>query len=664
MNKIFKCSTLEKCLQTASAELGIPQNELKYKILREKKGFLIRYAEISVEIDEHKKIDPKINIDILEDDTTRNRSKKSFHKVNHEDGSISIKNGKIIVKDPAGEGNPAEIIPSNNISVYVDGIEIVERTPVFEKNKIEVKFEENDALRNLYINITEDGIEAYINIEAVPKIVYKLRDVNESSYVIFQMEKGEKIYPPLYTRSEIKEQLDRFNIKYGIIEENLEKCVKEHNIDNIIIAKGKNAIDDEDDTLEMKFESENSKKLKEDEDGNVDFKSIGFVKPVLKNDIVAIKHIGKLGTDGIDVKGKIIRHKKGKKKLLVAGEGCRLLDENTVVADIDGKPSARGNVLYVNKVHEVSGDVDLKTGNIQFIGDVIIYGSVKEGMNVSSHNNIDIHKNVEMGNVKAMGEIKIKGTVVGSTIEAGVEDVTSNQYVKDLKELKNILQVLVSSSIAVKQYNDNKGICSDGEIIKLLIEKKFKNIHSLCLKVINDSKEIDAQDNDIAIQIKDKLMGFGPLNIKDIRELEDLQEIINNKVYEIETNISLPVNTMISYCQDSNISSSGNIYVTGKGEYISNLTSYRSIYFTGSRSIARGGTIKASHEIKCKEVGSLGGVPTKLIVEKRGKIYVEVAYQNTIFVIGDREYHLEIPSKNVYAYLDTDGEIVVEKLKL
>ncbi|MBS5986361.1 hypothetical protein [Clostridium sp.] len=38
-----------------------------------------------------------------------------------------------------------------------------------------------------------------------------------------------------------------------------------------------------------------------------------------------------------------------------------------------------------------------------------------------------------------------------------------------------------------------------------------------------------------------------------------------------------------------------------------------------------------------------------------------VAYQNTVFCFEERQYILEAHSKNIKAYLDKDGEIVVEK---
>ena len=79
--------------------------------------------------------------------------------------------------------------------------------------------------------------------------------------------------------------------------------------------------------------------------------------------------------------------------------------------------------------------------------------------------------------------------------------------------------------------------------------------------------------------------------------------------------------------------------------------------------MARGGVIKAGKEIKCKVVGGLGGVSTKLIVEKKGHIWADLAYPNTRFIIGEREYVLDVLSKNIHAFIDEDRELIVEKLQ-
>ncbi|HCQ89755.1 MAG TPA: hypothetical protein DIU45_08475 [Clostridium sp.] len=89
-----------------------------------------------------------------------------------------------------------------------------------------------------------------------------------------------------------------------------------------------------------------------------------------------------------------------------------------------------------------------------------------------------------------------------------------------------------------------------------------------------------------------------------------------------------------------------------------------SVYFVADRSTTRGGIINAADEIKCKIVGTIAGVSTILKVKKSGHIHADIAYYNTKFIIGEKEFLLEEPSRNIHVYLDNDKELVVDKFKL
>ena len=79
------------------------------------------------------------------------------------DGSIQIKDGIIIVENPTGEGKPAVIFSSENMNIVMDGKFLNGKVEVFSHNNIEVIFEENEASRNLDIEISEDAMEAWIS---------------------------------------------------------------------------------------------------------------------------------------------------------------------------------------------------------------------------------------------------------------------------------------------------------------------------------------------------------------------------------------------------------------------------------------------------------------------------------------------------------------------
>ena len=308
--------------------------------------------------------------------------------------------------------------------------------------------------------------------------------------------------------------------------------------------------------------------------------------------------------------------------------------------------------------------MELKTGNIQFVGDVIVSGSVLEGMKVEAGNSILVKNNVEGAEISASGDVVVKGNVIKSNIAAGKEDVVTLEYLGDLKSMKEDISKLIASISQLKEMNVIGNATSDGEIIKILIETKYKNLPLTSIKVAKKILQEGNSQDELLFIIKNKILNVGTLNIDRYEELNDVATLIDNKISTLDRNLTLPVDVVLGYCQDSLVKSSGNIIFTGKGEYVSQMVASNSIIFQKEQSLARGGVIKAVKEIKCKIVGGLGGVSTRLIVENDGQIWADVAYQNTRFIIGEKEYILDVPSKNVHVYLDENRELVVDKLQL
>ncbi|HGG0417936.1 TPA: flagellar assembly protein A [Clostridium sporogenes] len=673
---IYSCSTLDKCINKACKELGVKEEELNYEIIEEKQGFFMKKTTILVNAEEKlmNMKEDKVSIeDSLEENIEHNDEKIEIEKesiaeerIAANDGKVKIVKNQVIVTNPKEGGKPAAIAPGDNVTILVDGDRIKSRKEVFEENKIEVIFEEVKAHRELNVKTDQNNMEAYISVIYKPEIKYGSKDIEDKNYLILNSCKIEEKDPPYYTEAEIIEALKKMGIVYGIVKENLEQCTKNNCIE-LLIAKGKETINEEDESIKIKFTTDNQElKLTEDKTGNVDFKSIGSIESVKPGEVLAVRKKGKEGQDGIDIKGIVKKHKQGKKIILKPGQGTVLRDEDTIEAAMEGKPCVKSNIFYVYQVHEVKGDVDISTGNITFVGDVVVQGSVKEGMKVEAGNSVEIKKHVERSEIISKSNLNIDGNIINSDIYGGGEDTLKVMVLNKLEKLKDILIELISAVEEIKRFNLLGEGKKDGEIIKILIENKFRSLTKICIAImanINACRSDDEEDELVGI-IRKKLIGLGPVHIKNYRELEQIVNLIEEKMKMCKDGLSLPVNVNISYCQDSKIQSTGDIYITGKGEYISKLTSNNNVYFTKDGSVARGGHITAKNEIRCKEVGSEAGVITKLQILQKGDIYVDVAYQNTVFIIGDREYLLETPSKDIHAYLDKKGEITVEKFVL
>ena len=651
----FEGVNVQECLQNASVSLGVPVERIKYSILEEKRGLFKKHAVISIDAIEG----------LNDQDICKEKVLEKHTLLEDINGTIGIEDGKILIKNPKEGGKPAVISTKNNVTVTVDGEKVNTRTNVYEESNIEVIFNKDEAKRHMNLRTSSDKMEAYISIVYKPNTTYKLKDVKATNSVLIEIDVKEEIMPPKFTESEIKNELLNHNIKYGILKMNIAKCAEVNEISELLIASGKKTIDGIDDRIEIKYNDAGEQNVEDyDNDQVIDYKAIGSVEGVEKGQVLAILYPGKNGEDGIDIADKPVKAKNAKKIVLGAGEGTELTDEYTVVASRKGKPSARGSIFFVYETHEINGDVELKTGNIKFVGDIIIHGSVKEGMKVESGNSILIKNNVAEAEITANGDVVVKGNVIHSSVAAGKEDVLTLEYLSDLKSMKNDLSKLISSIRQLKEMNLLERNTSDGELIKILLETKFKKLPKTSIKVAKSILQHQDSEDELIFIIKHRILDLGPLNIKSYEELNDAVRIIDNKIAVLEMNLTLPVDVVLDYCQDSIIKSSGNIIFSGKGQYVSQIAASDSVIFQKDKSVARGGVIKAGKEIKCKIVGGIGGVSTKLIVENHGHIWAEVAYPNTRFIIGAREYVLDVPSKNVHAFLDESRELIVDKLLL
>lgn len=662
-SKKFEGVTVQECLKSASISLGMPLEKIKYSIIEEKKGLFKKHAIISID-----NVDSIGNVDSIEGligEVIYNT--EALGVLTHEKeihGTIEIQQGKIIIKNPKESGKPAMISPSNNITVTVNGEKINSRTTLYEDSNVMVTINEVEAKRLMNFKINPDKMEALIGITYTPKIIYKLKDSGPTNSLLLESDVKEELMPPKFTESEIKSELLNQNIKYGILMMNIIKCAAAQEISELIIAKGKETINGVDDRLDIKYNQVGNKEnQKEDSSQVIDYKAIGSIEGVKKGQILAILHSGKDGEDGIDITGKTVKAKNAKKIVLSVGEGCELIEDHTVVATSEGRPSSRGNTFFVYKIYEVSGDVELKTGNIKFVGDIIISGNVSEGMKVEAGNCITIKQNVAESEITANGDILIKGNVIHSTVAAGKEDVVTLEYLSDLNSMKNDLTKLISSITQLKDMNLLQRNTRDGELIKSLLETKFKKLPQTALKIARRII-VQNEEDELVYIIKHKILDLGPLNIEKYEELNNAVKIIDNKISVLEMNLILPVDVKLDYCQDSIVKSSGNIIFSGKGQYVSQIAASDSVIFEQDKSVARGGVIQAGKEIKCKIVGGHGGVSTKLIVDNNGHIWAKIAYSNTKFIVGTKEYILDVDSKDVHAYLDESRELIVDKLRL
>ena len=193
---------------------------------------------------------------------------------------------------------------------------------------------------------------------------------------------------------------------------------------SVLVAQTVQPEDGENGTLLFEFSTdERTGRPREIGGGRVDYRSLDLYVPVTEGQLLVKRVLATEGTPGTTVKGKEIKQKPGKDVNLPKGKNVDVNEDKTEMrAKCSGMVEfARGSV-NVSNIYNVSGDVDVSVGNIEFDGSVHISGSVRAGHSIKAGGGVVVGGTVESSTIIAEGSVEVKGGMQGADkgkIESG-----------------------------------------------------------------------------------------------------------------------------------------------------------------------------------------------------------------------------------------------------
>lgn len=261
------------------------------------------------------------------------------------------------------------------------------------------------------LNISQDKMKAYITLK-----------------------KAEGCKMPLL--EDVLGFINKNGIVYGIKTDVLETALKYPVYDQMIcIAEGDPPRQGEDGRIEFYFSINKDIKPTILEDGRVDFRNLGIVESVKAGQKLCGIIPPVPGTPGHNVFGAVIQPARVKDARLPRGKNVSISeDELYLVSKIDGQVEYADGRVNVFSSYEVAADVDNSTGNISFIGNVVVRGNVLSGFSIEAGGNVEVWGVVEGAYIKAGGNIilrrGIQGMGKGTIISGG--DIIS-RYIEHSK---------------------------------------------------------------------------------------------------------------------------------------------------------------------------------------------------------------------------------------
>ncbi|MCG8477589.1 MAG: FapA family protein, partial [Spirochaetales bacterium] len=219
--------------------------------------------------------------------------------------------------------------------------------------------------------------------------------------------------------------LEASGVVHGINEEAL-AALEDNPIyrEPVVVAEGTKPRHGADARMVYNFKTDSREiHLQQTKDGKVDFKELNRIENVVEGQVLARKVQPEQGEPGETVTGRMIPAKDGKDIPPPLGDNTRLSDdERSILAEINGLVKLVNGKVTVEPIYLVDGDVNIKEGNIHFLGTVIVKGSVDDGFSVSAAGDIEVMGSVGKGVLEAEGDIIVHQGIAGKgdgTVTAG-----------------------------------------------------------------------------------------------------------------------------------------------------------------------------------------------------------------------------------------------------
>lgn len=570
----------------------------------------------------------------------------------NKDGMIKVKNGKIFVSNPAGNGRFARIKAGKDVEIFVDNKKIKEEKIVFEDSKVEVKKFEKEMIKDIELELENNAMKAYLNIKLENSYDLKIKDHPPANLVEVEAERINKKETQI-DKSDISILLLKNRVRYGIKEEVIDKIVEKNKSGRYLIAEGKNVKEGRD--AEVVPVNKEERSLSQNFNCITSF-SVG--------EVVAEKRPAVPGEDGMNVLKEAIKAPEVKDYKLAAGKGIKLISNNKkAVALKAGRPKIEKKkqkyVVSIVPQYVIDGDVDKNTGNIKYEGDLIVQGGIFDYFDVRIGNNLQVNESIAGCKASVDGDILVQNNIVHSEITAGL--FLPKALIQDIKELNNKIAEMLKAIEEIMGAAQNKKIFLEknmqiGRILRLLLTDKFKKIPLLVSDLSERMQEYNFEWEAASTlsKLNSEFKGFNKiLRMKNTDLFKKLKQELED-IIDSQKNLNAS-QVYAKYIQNSEITASGNVVIMQKGCYNSKIYSGQNIINIAGKGFIKGGEYHAQNYIYLKEVGSSLSI-TKFYINEG--IYIKHTAGNIKIISSNDMIFIDNERSNIYLKVNKTGELV------
>lgn len=531
-------------------------------------------------------------------------------------GRVLVRAGKIFVQDPLPGGSPAVIMGVLPVNLFVNGESVSGPIEVTTADSIEWVISEPP----LYsVTVSEDHLLAFFTLHSTKKFSWRLNNHLSAAMVEVDATMDTENVVGVLNLNQIIADFERRGIIKNLNISGIHGELQNPSYQPIPAAKGKAAVPGENAHLDLFF-SENIKNEFSEIEGQVDYRSHLRIPSAIRGEVLARKTPVVEGIPGYDVYGEILYPPPLNDITILARNNTVLLTENEIRALREGRPRVTGDRIKYFDIctsYMVPGNVNIKTGNIVFSGDVIIRGDVEDNMIIESLGNAYVAGSIYNSTITATGSILVKGNVVNSKLYSGYFGVMYNRIYNCSKLLIEETKLLQKAVLMLVQaVHGRKQSVKYGQAVLLLLESKFQKIPQLIKELLSVLATVQASYH----QDLEQTLHFLNLFLKPALMVDFMSEASLSGVISMLEELHMGVARMqetkvevnIGKCQNSTLKSNGDITIHRDGIVQSELFSSGNITFLKTFSVCRGSKMEAGGSITAYFVGGESGVQSYL----------------------------------------------------
>lgn len=363
------------------------------------------------------------------------------------------------------------------------------------------------------------------------------------------------------TARELKEDLRRKGIRYGICEENILHFFEGGGDRELVVAQGKPYRMSKPGKVEYMFPTDRKAKPTVRKDGSVDFHKLNTICPCKKGDLLARLIPADPGEKGYNVYGEEFAPPNVKEERLEFGKNISISEDRlSIYSKVNGHVTLVGKEVFVTNLLELE-NVDVSTGDVEYDGSVLITGNVFSGYTVKATGDIEIRGVVEGTRVESGGNISIargmngmskgvlvaKGHVVCKYLENA--EVSAEEYVSAEAILHSHVyagteilvsgrkgfiaggKVMASNRVAVKTLGSGMGAATT---VVVGINPKLKKRQSHLLQQMQEAKKYIANIEPVIMAMIQKKQKNAAVSDEQINTLRKLAIARQKKKKELE----------------------------------------------------------------------------------------------------------------------------------